>query len=125
MNDGLLYDAIVTSSPCLPIIQFLLESGADPRSEYNDGGQFSNTIWVLTLMAFIIVFRLGTAEREPWEQVVRLMIKHGAGTQESCVILAIDRIKSLGVSGKLYKTDEEETLRSAVQRKLIQMKHDL
>lgn len=123
--DELLYDAIVTISPSLPIIQLLLESGADLCTTHNNEESSTNTIWGVTLMAFIIVFRSEMPEREQWERVVRLMIKHGAGTRKSCVSRAIHGIRGKGIRTAVNQRDEESTFRSDVHKRLIQLKHEL
>lgn len=95
--DWQLYDAVMAVSPCLPMIQLLLEKGADTQYEYefNNFSTEKGTLWEITLAAFMIVFHEEPQLDGARAQVVRLMVRHGAPINRGSITKALQIARSL------------------------------
>lgn len=117
--DGQLHDAVVTTLPCPPIVQLLLESGADPQFTHRGRAlKEPSSYWELALAAYMIVFRENPCQEQAWEQVVRLMVRHGAPVRRSVVHKALRVVQGVHTGGE----DWGEALCDAVETNLKLMK---
>lgn len=112
----LLYDAVVTTLPCPPIVQLLLERGADPQYTYR-GATFKDpsSNWELTLAAYMIESR-----KQVWERIVKLMIKYGAPVRRRHIYKALRIVRSVSTG----VPDGDEAMCAAVEHDLNLMKKE-
>lgn len=119
--DGQLHDAVVTTLPCPAIVQLLLERGADPQ--YTDKGRAlkePSSYWELALAAYMITYRENPSQEYVWEQVVRLMVRHGAPVRRAVVRKALRVVQGVRSGGE----DWGEALCDAVETNLKLMKRE-
>lgn len=119
--DEQLHDAVVTTLPCPAIVQLLLERGADPH--YTHKGRAlkePGSYWELALAAYMIVYCENPSQEQAWEQVVRLMVRHGAPVRRSVVH------KARRIAQGVRSGDEDwgEGLCDAVETNLKLMKRE-
>lgn len=119
--DSQLHDAVVTTLPCPAIIQLLLERGADPQ--YTHKGRAlkePSSYWELALAAYMITHRENPSQEYVWEQVVRLMVRHGAPIRRAVVHKALRVVQGVRSGGE----DWGEALCDAVETNLKLMKRE-
>lgn len=118
-----LHDAVVTTLPCPAIVQLLLERGADPQ--YTHKGRVlkePGSYWELALAAYTIVYRENPSQEYVWEQVVRLMVRHGAPVRRGIVHKALRIAQGVRSGGE---EDWGEALCDAVETNLKLMKREM
>lgn len=119
--DGQLHDAVVTTLPCPAIIQLLLERGADPQ--YTHKGRAlkePSSYWELALAAYMITYRENPSQEYVWEQIVRLMVRHGAPVRRAVVHKALRVVQGVRSGGEEWG----EALCDAVETNLKLMKRE-
>lgn len=119
--DMQLYDAVVTTLPCPAIVQLLLERGADPS--YTHKGttlKEPSSYWELALAAYMIMCRENPSQEDVWEQVVRLMVRHGAPVRRAVVHKALRVVQGVRSGGGEWG----EVLCDAVETNLKLMKRE-
>lgn len=117
-----LHDAVVTTLPCPAIVQLLLDRGADPQ--YTHKGKVlkePSSYWELALAAYMIVHREKPDQEQSWEQVVRLMVRHGAPIRRSVVNKALRIAQGVSSGGQ----DWGEALCDEIETNLKLMKRGL
>lgn len=120
--DVQLHDAVVTTLPCPAIVQLLLERGAD--TQYTHKGRAlkePGSYWELALAAYMIVHCEKPGQEQAWEQVVRLMVRHGAPVRRSVVHKALRIAQGVCSGGEEWG----EALCDAVETNLKLMKRDV
>lgn len=119
--DMQLHDAVVTTLPCPEIVQLLLERGADPQ--YTHKGRAlkePSSYWELALAAYMIMYRENPSQEYVWEQVVRLMVRHGAPVRRANVHKALRVVQGVRSGGEEWG----EALCDAVETNLKLMKRE-
>lgn len=99
--DGQLHDAVVTTLPCPAIVQLVLESGAGPQHTHRCRSlKEPSSCWELALAAYMIVWRGNPCQEQAWEQVVRLMVRHGGPVRRSVVHTALRIVQGVNSGGE-------------------------
>jgi hypothetical protein len=110
--DWQLFLAVQSSSPCPAILELLLERGADPQyiianasiARMADAGRHLS-VWQLALIEYMDTWFQKSQEREKWQKIVGLMIKHGAPIQIKVIAQAYEEMARRSNAGMAERDD--------------------